>query len=106
MWHKLISDLNQDYKFHAPLSEEWIDNGLADLDVALNNSLKSFLLETDGLYDYHQFLWMVWNVRDLAAYNKEMQNDVVLDYNLHTYIALWSKYSQSHDFDNIFYRKY
>ncbi len=72
MWREMISELSQDYKFHTPLSEEWIDKGLADLGVRLNDNLKSFLLETDGLYDYRQFLWVVWNVRDLLTYNQEM----------------------------------
>jgi len=74
MWRKMISDLSQDCKFHPPLSEEWIDKGLADLDITLNDSLKSFLLESDGLYDYGQFLWIVWNMRDLLAYNQVMRN--------------------------------
>lgn len=74
MWREMISELSKDCKFHPPLSEEWIDKGLADLRVTLNDSLKSFLLETDGLYDYRQFLWVVWNVRDLLAYNLEMRN--------------------------------
>lgn len=74
MWKQIITNLGDHCKSHPPLSEEWIDKGLADLDVTLNEALKSFLLETDGLYDYKQFLWMVWNVRDLAAYNKEMRH--------------------------------
>jgi len=75
MWTQLIRQFNKDYKIHPPLSEEWVDKGLADLSVTLNYSLKSFLLETDGLYDVRQFLWMVWNVRDLSAYNLAMRND-------------------------------
>lgn len=75
MWLKLISDLSKDYKTHLPLSDEWIVKGLSDLDVTLNDSLKLLLLETDGLYDFGQFLWIVWNVRDLSAYNLAMRND-------------------------------
>ena len=75
MWRETISNLCDGCKFNAPLSEEGIDKGLADLNVTLNDSLKSFLLETDGLYDYRQFLWMVWNVRDLSAYNHEMRKN-------------------------------
>jgi len=73
MWQKTITNLGNDCKLHPPLSEEWIDKGLADLNVTLNSDLKSFLLKTDGLYDHRQFLWMVWNVRDLLAYNMAMR---------------------------------
>ncbi len=75
MWLQFVRQLDSNCKTHAPLSEEWIDKGLAELNVKLSESLKSFLLETDGLYDYKQFLWIVWNVRDLAAYNLAMRND-------------------------------
>jgi len=71
MWREIIANHCRDCKFHPPLSEEWIDKGLVDFGV----SLKSFLLETDGLYDYRQFLWIVWNVRDLSAYNQEMRKN-------------------------------
>lgn len=74
MWQQFIVNLGDHCKTHPPLTEEWIDKGLFDLGVTLNADLKSFLLETDGLYDYKQFLWMVWTVRDLAAYNIEMRN--------------------------------
>lgn len=75
MWLDLIRTLDKNCKTHPPLSDEWIHKGLADLDVTLNASLKSFLQATDGLYDYKQFLWMVWNVRDLLAYNLAMRED-------------------------------
>ena len=75
MWREMISALSDDCKFHPPLSEEWIEKGLADLSVIVSNNLKSFLLETDGLYDHRQFLWVVWNARDLLAYNQEMRNN-------------------------------
>lgn len=74
MWQQFIANLGDHCKSHPPLSEEWVDKGLADLGVTLNDDLKLFLLETDGLYDYKQFLWIIWNVRDLAAYNNEMRN--------------------------------
>lgn len=90
MWKELVSEVSDKCKFHPPLSEEWIGKGLADFDVPMNASLKSFLLETDGLYDYGQFLWIVWNVRDLAAYNKEMRVN--------------NPYEESgHTFDDIFF---
>lgn len=150
MWNQLIAAENERIKFNPPLSEEWIDKGLAELEVIINPELKSLLLETDGLYDSKQFLWIIWNVRDLSVYNMAMRNDkkfadkgykfdniffisnsgkagilfgfpivnnmlsdfmilwfpennkrIVLYYNLKTYIAIWSKYSKSGDFDNI-----
>jgi len=75
MWNQLIAAEGERIKFNPPLSEEWIDKGLADLDVQLNDSLKSLLLETNGVYDFRIFLWIVWNVRDLAAYNQQMWTD-------------------------------
>lgn len=73
MWVEMIAELCKHCKVNPPLSAEWIDRGLDDLDVILHEGLRSFLLETNGLYDYKQFLWIVWNVRDLSAYNKEMR---------------------------------
>lgn len=75
MWQKLLSNIGKHCKLNPPLSEHAIANTLNTFGAPLNDSLKSFLLETDGLYDPKPYLWLVWNVRDLAAYNNEMRTN-------------------------------
>jgi hypothetical protein len=74
-WHDLLAEYADDLKWSDPATEEAIASAEAALKVQFPPSLKSFLLESNGLDDDSSYTQLVWPAEKIYTENLQMRSD-------------------------------
>jgi hypothetical protein len=74
-WHDLLAEYADDLKWNDPATEEAIASAETALKVQFPPSLRSFLLESNGLYDPDGYFWHIWPVENIITQNLEIRGD-------------------------------
>jgi len=72
MWREMIAVLEADTTFFPAATTEQIQEVEQALGIALPNSLKMLLLETDGVYGPYE-LGLIWSVERIRKHNLDMR---------------------------------
>ncbi|MBI1259153.1 MAG: hypothetical protein GC204_16915 [Chloroflexi bacterium] len=87
-WHELLANYAADLKWQHPATEEAIASVEAALNMQLPPSLKSFLLESNGLDDDSSYTQLVWPVEKIHTENLQMRSDLDLAQRCMTFDSL------------------
>jgi hypothetical protein len=75
MWKDFIQELSVDCDFRSAALEIDIASAETSLNLKFPNSLKSFLLETNGLYSRLAFLMLVWSADEILKRNLKIRSN-------------------------------
>jgi hypothetical protein len=69
MWREFIESLGVPCNFRPPATQEMMVEAEQALHSTLPTDLRSFILESNGLYDEHEYSIIVWSIDEIVKTN-------------------------------------
>jgi hypothetical protein len=79
-WKEQLQEWSAVLEFHPATDEATLLNAEMQLGHSLTSSLKSLLLETNGVYDKRAYLGLVWSIEEIIRENAKLRHPSFGDY--------------------------
>ncbi len=74
MRRELIQQLSPECVFSDPATQEQLEESERVLQIELPDELRILLLETNGVYDGHSYMDLVWTCAEIVRFNLEFRS--------------------------------